>query len=67
MKRILCVGGGSGGHITPIAAVIKRLRSPEVIERLGGELEIRVWCDRKFSTQAHQLMPDVRVDIIGAE
>ena len=60
------MGGGSGGHITPIVAVIKRLRSPEVIERLGGEPEIRVWCDRKFSTQAHQLMPDVRVDIIAA-
>lgn len=66
MTRILCVGGGSGGHITPIAAVIKRLRSPEIVKRLGGEPEIRVWCDRKFVSQARQLMPDVRVDVIAA-
>lgn len=60
------MGGGSGGHITPIAAVTKRLRSPEVVERLGGEPEIRVWCDHKFATQARQLMPGERVDIIAA-
>jgi len=27
MKRILCVGGGSGGHVTPIVAVVEELRS----------------------------------------
>ncbi len=25
--RILCVGGGSGGHVTPIVAVVERLRN----------------------------------------
>ena len=80
--RILCVGGGSGGHITPIVAVINKLldnpspdelRSSALHARRGsnGDAEtydIRVWCDRKFAPQAKKLLADtnVRVDIIAA-
>lgn len=44
--KILAVGGGSGGHVTPIAAVLKALRE----EYESAEFE--VWCDRSFYEQA---------------
>lgn len=61
----MCVGGGSGGHITPIVAVIKQIR----IEQ--SDAEVRVWCDRKFSRQVKSLLAgagesDVRVSVIPA-
>ncbi len=40
------VGGGSGGHVTPVAAVIRE------IKRQHPKSEIRFWCDRKFAPQA---------------
>lgn len=60
------MGGGSGGHITPIAAVIEQLRLGKNKDQLK-DLEVRVWCDHKFYYQTRQLMPnDVRVDVISA-
>ncbi|MDR0957564.1 MAG: UDP-N-acetylglucosamine--N-acetylmuramyl-(pentapeptide) pyrophosphoryl-undecaprenol N-acetylglucosamine transferase [Candidatus Nomurabacteria bacterium] len=57
--KILCVGGGSGGHITPIVAVVKKVREPK------KHVDIRVWCDRKFSGRARELMGgSARIDII---
>ncbi|MDO4271810.1 MAG: UDP-N-acetylglucosamine--N-acetylmuramyl-(pentapeptide) pyrophosphoryl-undecaprenol N-acetylglucosamine transferase [Candidatus Saccharibacteria bacterium] len=64
--KILCVGGGSGGHITPIVAVLEQLESPKYQDELDGQLETRVWCDRKFAPQAHKLLGDTRVDVIVA-
>jgi UDP-N-acetylglucosamine--N-acetylmuramyl-(pentapeptide) pyrophosphoryl-undecaprenol N-acetylglucosamine transferase len=53
------VGGGSGGHITPIAAIISSLREQK------PRADIRVWCDRSFATQARQLLgTSTRVDIV---
>jgi len=43
--KILAVGGGSGGHVTPIAAVLKALRQ----EHESAEFE--VWCDKSFYEQ----------------
>ena len=76
------MGGGSGGHITPIVAVINKLldnpspdelRSSALHARRGGNgdaetYDIRVWCDRKFAPQAKKLLADtnVRIDIIAA-
>ena len=68
------MGGGSGGHITPIVAVINKLLGDERAaksSRSGGvksSYDIRVWCDRKFAPQAKKLLADtgVRVDIIAA-
>ena len=39
--KILCVGGGSGGHIAPIVAVVEQLRQSANIRKMGGEPEIR--------------------------
>lgn len=44
------MGGGSGGHITPIVAVIKE------IKREHPRANITVWCDRKFIKQARGLL-----------
>ena len=53
------MGGGSGGHITPIAAVVSGIKDRY------RKTEIRVWCDRKFSDQARKLLgSSVRVDVI---
>jgi len=55
------VGGGSGGHITPIVAVVNEIKKHD------KKSEIRVWCDRKFSGQARELLGAiVRVDIIAS-
>ena len=44
--RILAVGGGSGGHVTPVVAVLKELRA------LQPDVELRFWCDTAFVSQA---------------
>jgi UDP-N-acetylglucosamine--N-acetylmuramyl-(pentapeptide) pyrophosphoryl-undecaprenol N-acetylglucosamine transferase len=57
--RILCVGGGSGGHITPIVAITESIRKQK------PRVDIRVWCDRSFVSQARQLLgADTRVDVV---
>jgi len=40
------VGGGSGGHVTPVVAVLKEIRT------LHPKAELRFWCDTKFAPQA---------------
>ena len=44
------VGGGSGGHVTPVAAVCSELKKSH------PTAELRVWCDRKFYQQAFTTM-----------
>ncbi len=64
--KILCVGGGSGGHITPIVAVLDELRKTVKLPA-GQELEARVWVDRKFAPQARKLLgSQTRVEIIAS-
>ena len=48
--RILAVGGGSGGHVTPVAAVCSE------IKKAHPDTEIRFWCDKKFYQQAFTTM-----------
>lgn len=48
--KILAVGGGSGGHVTPVVAVLR-----EIKER-HPRAEIRFWCDKKFASQARSLL-----------
>ena len=62
------MGGRSGGHITPIVAVIDKLLNKKGQTRKGENYDIRVWCDRKFAPQAKKLLADddIRVDIIAA-
>ena len=40
------MGGGSGGHVTPVVAVLKELRA------LHPTVELRFWCDTAFGPQA---------------
>jgi UDP-N-acetylglucosamine--N-acetylmuramyl-(pentapeptide) pyrophosphoryl-undecaprenol N-acetylglucosamine transferase len=48
--KILAVGGGSGGHVTPVVAVLRELKKRD------DSVEIRFWCDRKFAPQARSIM-----------
>lgn len=48
--KILAVGGGSGGHVTPVVAVLKVLRSKH------PDAELRFWCDRGFAKQARSTL-----------
>lgn len=63
-RKILAVGGGSGGHVTPVVAVLREL------EAQHPNIEVRFWCDRKFAPQArgtlHQFDPLIRIDTIFA-
>ena len=40
------MGGGSGGHVTPVVAVLKEIRAHH------PKAELRFWCDTKFAPQA---------------
>lgn len=62
------MGGGSGGHITPIVAVINKILDRQSQSKNSDHYDIRVWCDRKFAPQARKLLADddIRVDIISA-
>ena len=61
---MLAVGGGSGGHVTPVVAVLREIKTKR------PEAEIRFWCDRKFAPQAKSILNEfdrsVRVDTILA-
>ena len=48
--RILAVGGGSGGHVTPVVAVLRELKKHQ------PKAEVRFWCDFKFAPQARSIM-----------
>ena len=48
--KILAVGGGSGGHVTPVVAVLRELKKRD------SKAEIRFWCDRKFAPQAKSIL-----------
>ena len=40
--KILVVGGGTGGHVTPAVAVVR-----EVLEKAPGT-QVEFWTDRKY-------------------
>lgn len=47
------MGGGSGGHVTPVAAVIRELKEQ------APRSELRMWCDRGFAAQARGIINHV--------
>ena len=63
MARILAVGGGSGGHVTPVVAVFRELKKT-------GDHELRFWCDRKFGVRARGIFSKfdetIPVELIAA-
>lgn len=44
------MGGGSGGHVTPVVAVLKELRARD------PEVELIFWCDTSFAPQARKIV-----------
>lgn len=48
--KVLAAGGGSGGHVTPVVAVLRELKAR------NDNTEIRFWCDVKFIPQAREIM-----------
>lgn len=56
--KILAVGGGSGGHVTPIVAVVNELAKTE------SHLEVRFVCDTAFETQSRGIMARAVVPIM---
>lgn len=58
------MGGGSGGHVTPVAAVLRELRTKH------PECDVRFWCDAHFAPQARSIMaeydPSIRVQTVLA-
>ena len=50
--RILAAGGGSGGHVTPVVAVLREIKARY------PDSEIRFWCDRGFKSSATRVVHD---------
>ncbi len=44
------MGGGSGGHVTPVVAVLKELRASD------PTIELKFWCDVHFAKQAASIV-----------
>jgi UDP-N-acetylglucosamine--N-acetylmuramyl-(pentapeptide) pyrophosphoryl-undecaprenol N-acetylglucosamine transferase len=55
--KILAVGGGSGGHVTPVVAVAK------AIQQKVPNAKFLFVCDKKFARQARELFSDTNVKI----
>ncbi|MET0979842.1 MAG: UDP-N-acetylglucosamine--N-acetylmuramyl-(pentapeptide) pyrophosphoryl-undecaprenol N-acetylglucosamine transferase [Candidatus Saccharimonadales bacterium] len=57
--KILAVGGGSGGHVTPVLAVVNELY------RTDPSLEVWFVCDKAFESQSRGIMDraDVKVHV----
>lgn len=55
--KVLCAGGGSGGHVTPVLAVINEL------SQLDPHLEVQFVCDRAFESQSRGLMKHAAVPV----
>ncbi len=64
MKRVLTVGGGSGGHVTPIVAVLRELKAQY------PHTEVRFWTDSHYASQARSIMgeydPTIRTQTVLA-
>jgi UDP-N-acetylglucosamine--N-acetylmuramyl-(pentapeptide) pyrophosphoryl-undecaprenol N-acetylglucosamine transferase len=62
--KILAVGGGSGGHVTPVVAVLAAIKD----DYKKSDVDIRFWCDKKFAPQAKSIInkfdETIRVDTI---
>ena len=60
--KILAAGGGSGGHVTPVVAVLREIKAR------APHAEVRFWCDRKFASSARSVMghfdETIRVDTV---
>lgn len=53
------MGGGSGGHVTPIVAVLK-----QIDEQQQGDVEVRVWSDASFYRRTNEAVSGYDASII---
>jgi UDP-N-acetylglucosamine--N-acetylmuramyl-(pentapeptide) pyrophosphoryl-undecaprenol N-acetylglucosamine transferase len=51
--KILSVGGGSGGHVTPVVAVLRELKT------LHPNIQLRFWTDKGFAAEAHRIVSEL--------
>lgn len=56
--KVLAVGGGSGGHVTPVAAVLRELAVDTT-----DSLEVLFVCDRAFERQARGIMAELPIAV----
>jgi UDP-N-acetylglucosamine--N-acetylmuramyl-(pentapeptide) pyrophosphoryl-undecaprenol N-acetylglucosamine transferase len=56
--KIVAAGGGSGGHVTPVLAVINELK-----KHAGDNLQVYFVTDKKFGRQAEALMKKASVPV----
>lgn len=52
--KVLAIGGGSGGHVTPVAAVLRELAASS-----KDPLDVLFVCDRAFEKQARGIMAEL--------
>ena len=55
--KILVVGGGSGGHVTPVVAVVRE------IWKSRPRAKIEFWTDRKYYKNAHKITVESGLDL----
>lgn len=58
MKRILVVGGGSGGHVTPVVSVLR------VLDKKHKSIEVRFWSDKRFLPNAKKIVHEYNKNIV---
>ena len=55
--KILVVGGGSGGHVTPVVAVVRE------ILKVRPRAKIEFWTDKKYYKNARKITIEIGLDI----
>ena len=55
--KVLVVGGGSGGHVTPVLAVVREIR------KVQPRAKIEFWTDKKYYKNARKLCVENGVDL----
>jgi UDP-N-acetylglucosamine--N-acetylmuramyl-(pentapeptide) pyrophosphoryl-undecaprenol N-acetylglucosamine transferase len=55
--KLVAVGGGSGGHVTPVKVVIDELWS------LDNRLQVIFVCDKNFVSQSREIMKNSKADV----
>ena len=55
--RILVVGGGSGGHVTPVVAVVRE------IWKIRPRVKIDFWTDKKYYKNARKITVENGMDV----
>ncbi|MEO5691036.1 MAG: glycosyltransferase [Candidatus Saccharimonadales bacterium] len=56
--KLVAVGGGSGGHVTPVLAVINEL------SKIDPQLDVEFICDTAFESQSRGLMRHALVPVV---